>query len=93
MAPELLNQDYTETVDIYSFGMCLLEMATLEIPYSECRNAEEICERANLGIKPEALSKVSDPDIKAFIEKCIAEPIDRPSASELLNDRFFQRLS
>ena len=29
-------------VDVYSFGMCLLELATLEYPYSECKNAAQI---------------------------------------------------
>ena len=29
-------------VDVYSFGMCLLELATLEYPYAECRNAAQI---------------------------------------------------
>ena len=36
MAPELFTGDYNELVDIYSFGMCMLEMMTCEYPYSEC---------------------------------------------------------
>lgn len=38
MAPELYEEDYDELVDIYSFGMCLLEMVTFEYPCSECNN-------------------------------------------------------
>jgi WNK lysine deficient protein kinase len=34
MAPELYEEEYNELVDIYSFGMCLLEMVTFEYPYS-----------------------------------------------------------
>ena len=45
MAPELYEEDYDELVDIYSFGMCLLEMITLEIPYSECRCIAQIIRR------------------------------------------------
>ena len=30
MAPELYEEEYDERVDVYSFGMCLLELATLE---------------------------------------------------------------
>ncbi len=42
MAPELYEEHYDEKVDVYSFGMCLLEMATMEYPYSECHNAAQI---------------------------------------------------
>jgi len=36
MAPEVYAEDYDERADVYSFGMCVLEMVTLEYPYSEC---------------------------------------------------------
>jgi len=42
MAPELYEEEYNELVDVYSFGMCMLEMATFEYPYSECKNAAQI---------------------------------------------------
>lgn len=42
MAPELYEEDYNELVDIYSFGMCVLEMLTAEYPYSECSNPAQI---------------------------------------------------
>ena len=42
MAPELYEEEYTELVDIYSFGMCLLEMVTCEYPYKECSNPAQI---------------------------------------------------
>lgn len=42
MAPELYEEDYNELVDIYSFGMCILEMITCEYPYSECKNPAQI---------------------------------------------------
>ncbi|XP_061358526.1 uncharacterized protein LOC133302727 [Gastrolobium bilobum] len=85
MAPELYEEDYTEMVDIYSFGMCLLEMVTMEIPYCECDSVAKIYKKVTMGIKPQSLSKVSDPEVKAFIEKCIAQPRARPSATDLLN--------
>lgn len=47
MAPELYEEKYTEKVDIYAFGMCLLEIATLEYPYSECENAAQIYKRVS----------------------------------------------
>ena len=42
MAPELYEEEYNQLADVYSFGMCLLEMITLEFPYSECKNAAQI---------------------------------------------------
>ena len=92
MAPELYEEDYNEMVDIYSFGMCLLEMVTMEIPYSECDNIAKIYKKVTTGVKPLAMNKVSDPEVKAFIDKCVAQPRGRPSASELLNDPFFSEL-
>ena len=48
MAPELYDEEYDDRVDVYSFGMCLLELATLEYPYSECRNAAQIYRKVTL---------------------------------------------
>ena len=42
MAPELYDEVYDEKVDIYSFGMCVLEMVTGCLPYHECTNAAQI---------------------------------------------------
>ncbi|ONK59791.1 uncharacterized protein A4U43_C08F10730 [Asparagus officinalis] len=92
MAPELYEEDYTEQVDIYSFGMCVLEMVTLEIPYSECDSIAKIYKKVTSGTMPAAMAKVKDPEIRAFIERCVATPRARPSASDLLSDPFFYGL-
>ena len=42
MAPEFYEEEYNELVDIYAFGMCLLELLTFEYPYFECANAAQI---------------------------------------------------
>ncbi|KAL0341580.1 UNVERIFIED_CONTAM: putative serine/threonine-protein kinase WNK2 [Sesamum calycinum] len=90
MAPELYEEEYNELVDIYAFGMCLLELVTLEYPYVECANAAQIYKKVTAGIKPASLEKVKDPRVRAFIEKCIAKVSDRLSAKELLMDPFLQ---
>ncbi|KAH7427721.1 hypothetical protein KP509_10G056900 [Ceratopteris richardii] len=90
MAPELYQEEYTELVDIYSFGMCLLEMVTAEYPYIECENAAQIYKRVSSGIKPEALKKVKDNELRNFIEKCIDTVSRRLPARELLGDPFLQ---
>ncbi|XP_027919700.1 probable serine/threonine-protein kinase WNK6 isoform X5 [Vigna unguiculata] len=90
MAPELYDENYNELADIYSFGMCMLELVTSEYPYSECRNSAQIYKKVSSGIKPAALSKVKDPEMKSFIEKCLVPASQRLSAKELLMDPFLQ---
>ncbi|KAJ0786529.1 putative protein kinase WNK-NRBP family [Helianthus annuus] len=88
MAPELYEEEYNELVDIYSFGMCILELITCEYPYSECKNQAQIYKKVTSGIKPAGLSKVKDPQVKEFIEKCLVPLPQRLPASELLKDPF-----
>lgn len=47
MAPELYDECYDEKVDVYGFGMCMLELATMQYPYSECVNAAQIYKRVS----------------------------------------------
>jgi WNK lysine deficient protein kinase len=47
MAPELYDEEYNELVDIYAFGMCLLELVTFEYPYCECSNAAQIYKKVS----------------------------------------------
>ncbi|XP_068331563.1 serine/threonine-protein kinase WNK8-like [Pyrus communis] len=86
MAPELYDEEYNELVDIYSFGMCLLEMVTCEYPYNECKNLAQIYAKVTSGVKPASLSKVDNPQIKQFMEKCLVPVSMRLSAVELLKD-------
>ncbi|PIN02291.1 Serine/threonine protein kinase [Handroanthus impetiginosus] len=90
MAPEVYEEEYNELVDIYSFGMCILEMVTFEYPYSECTHPAQIYKKVISGKKPDALYKVKDPEVRRFVEKCLATVSDRLSAWELLNDPFLQ---
>ncbi|KAJ1288038.1 hypothetical protein BS78_02G058000 [Paspalum vaginatum] len=90
MAPEVYAEDYDELADVYSFGMCVLEMVTLEYPYSECVHPVQIYKKVTSGIKPAALYKVKDPAVRRFINKCLSPASRRPSAAELLRDPFLQ---
>ncbi|PQQ11418.1 putative serine/threonine-protein kinase WNK9 isoform X2 [Prunus yedoensis var. nudiflora] len=90
MAPEVYEEAYNELVDIYSFGMCILEMVTFEYPYSECTHPAQIYKKVVSGKKPDALYKVKDPEVRQFVEKCLATASLRLSARELLNDQFLQ---
>ncbi|XP_029005433.1 serine/threonine-protein kinase WNK2 isoform X3 [Betta splendens] len=90
MAPEMYEEHYDEAVDVYAFGMCMLEMATSEYPYSECQNAAQIYRKVTSGVKPASYSKVSDPEIKEIIGECICHKWEeRYSIKDLLNHAFF----
>ncbi|XP_077371791.1 serine/threonine-protein kinase WNK1-like isoform X3 [Festucalex cinctus] len=91
MAPEMYEEKYDESVDVYAFGMCMLEMATSEYPYSECQNAAQIYRRVTRGVKPGSFDKVAIPEVKEIIEGCIRQNKDeRYSIKDLLNHAFFQ---
>ncbi|KAM6171293.1 nuclear receptor-binding protein 2 isoform 2-T2 [Erethizon dorsatum] len=68
-------------VDIFSFGMCALEMAVLEIQANgDTRVTEEAIAQAR--------HSLSDPNMREFILSCLArDPAHRPSAHNLLFHR------
>ncbi|XP_037098548.1 serine/threonine-protein kinase WNK1 isoform X12 [Syngnathus acus] len=91
MAPEMYEEKYDESVDVYAFGMCMLEMATSEYPYSECQNAAQIYRRVTSGVKPGSFDKVAIPEVKEIIDGCIRTNKDERYAIKiLLNHAFFQ---
>uniref|UniRef100_A0A671PPB2 Nuclear receptor-binding protein-like n=1 Tax=Sinocyclocheilus anshuiensis TaxID=1608454 RepID=A0A671PPB2_9TELE len=66
-------------VDIYSFGMCALEMAVLEIQ-SNGESSYVSQEAIN-----NAIQSLEDPLQREFIQKCLeVDPSKRPTARELL---------
>lgn len=72
MAPELYDESYDEKVDIYAFGMCVLEMVTKEVPYSECINPAQIYKKVTAGIRPRGLQRIISQAAKDFIELCLS---------------------
>lgn len=90
MAPELFNDKYNELVDIWSFGMCVLEMATNEFPYAECNGVVSVLLRKGYeGRVPDNINKVKDDHMKQFIKMCLQPVNRRPSAAQLLKNNVF----
>uniref|UniRef100_A0A0K0FWZ3 WNK homolog (inferred by orthology to a D. melanogaster protein) n=1 Tax=Strongyloides venezuelensis TaxID=75913 RepID=A0A0K0FWZ3_STRVS len=92
MAPEMFSEQYDEGVDIYAFGMCLLEMVTGEYPYQECRKPNDLYNLVTNNVKPLCLGKISNiySDIKMIIERCIRNRRnERWNVDELLEDELF----
>ncbi|KAK3015332.1 hypothetical protein RJ639_007275 [Escallonia herrerae] len=88
MAPELYEEDYDELADVYSFGMCILEMLTGEYPYSECSNPAQIYKKVTSGKLPQAFYRIQDVGARRFVGQCLETASKRPSANELLLDPF-----
>ncbi|XP_038883353.1 probable serine/threonine-protein kinase WNK5 [Benincasa hispida] len=88
MAPELYDEEYNELVDVYSFGMCVIEMLTLEYPYSECSNPAQIYKKVTSGKLPNAFYKIKDFEAQRFVRKCLENVSKRVPARELLFDPF-----
>ncbi|KAI8929859.1 kinase-like domain-containing protein [Entophlyctis helioformis] len=89
MAPEMYeDKGYSEKVDIYAFGMALLEMVTGEYPYSECKNAAQIYKKVIQGVKPECLMSVTDPEVRDLITSCIGNENDRLNAQQIVEHSF-----
>ncbi|VDN01240.1 unnamed protein product [Thelazia callipaeda] len=92
MAPEMYEEMYDESVDVYAFGMCLLEMVTGEYPYSECLFPAQIYRKVTTGVKPECFTKIPQqyPEIREIIDRCIrVRREERATVKQLLSDDFF----
>ena len=90
MAPEMYEEHYDEAVDVYAYGLCMLEMATNEYPYSECAGPAQIYKKVINGVKPNSLEKVESDEVREIIKQCIElKKENRPSVKELLAKQFF----
>jgi WNK lysine deficient protein kinase len=89
MAPEIYSGEYDESIDIYAFGMCLLEMYTMEKPYYECNNICQIYKRVTNGILPLSIEKVYNLEIKNLIIQLLGDKTKRPTAKDLLTHNLF----
>ena len=96
MAPELYDELYDEKVDIYAFGMCMLEIFTKELPYQECSNPAQIYKKVTIGVEPQSLKRIRSSNARDFIRQCLGTKdekgnIVRPSASELMRHPFLEK--
>ena len=89
MAPEISQRKaYNEKSDIWSFGIMVMEMFLGDPPYyNSDETNEDIANRLAFGDVPMVESMSSE--LQEFVQRCLAiDPEDRPSAEELLNDKF-----
>jgi len=90
MAPEMYEGKYSDKIDVYAFGMTMLEIATKKIPYYECNFVPQIWRKITSGRKPLIYSHLKECKLKKIISQCIdPEPLNRPSIKELMDFDFF----
>ncbi|XP_064962915.1 serine/threonine/tyrosine-protein kinase HT1-like [Musa acuminata AAA Group] len=79
MAPEMIkHKPYGHKVDVYSFGLVLLEMATGSIPYEEMTPIQAAFAVANKNLRP-VVPPECPAALRALIEQCWAlQPDKRP---------------
>ena len=58
-------------VDIWSFGIVVLELLTSEMPYKECKDAFQAFQTITSGQKPKSLKKITNPCVCSFIKLCL----------------------
>ena len=88
-APEILNarvgEVHDKTVDIWSLGMIVYELLTLERPYSNLQSIAEISQRILRHELPYLPTLPNEYDILVQIMKqCLsADPQDRPNLQQI----------
>lgn len=92
MCPELINYlSLNEKSDLYSLGMVIIEVITLEIPYSDIDSPQEIMKKISRGEMPNAYEGIMDDTVKKFLQRLLQyDPNKRPSIQELLEDDFLK---
>jgi len=84
-APEVLrNERYTESADVFSFGIVLWELVTREEPHHGVPPFQVVFAVGTQGIRP-AIPSSCPPDVTTLIEECWAESPDyRPNFAEIM---------
>ncbi|CAD8181968.1 unnamed protein product [Paramecium pentaurelia] len=89
MAPEIYHGNYDTKVDIYAFGMCILEIVTGMKPFCECKGGTgQIIKKVMEAQKPQSLEGVLNEKIKSIILECLKPANERPTATQLLHQYF-----
>ena len=85
IAPEIWNGSfYSESVDVYAYGMLVYELLTLEAPFRETRTIAGLRKMVLSGERPEISAYVS-PEWATLITSCWQEdPAKRPTMRKIV---------
>ena len=88
MAPEVKDGKYTFKADIYSLGLALIQLITMEKPYKEFQRKINIYEAKKKGEYPLSFNQIKNEEIKNFISLCLKEEKERLTCKELLKNKW-----
>ena len=89
MAPEYYTESYDQAVDIWAFGLVVLEMVTNRVPYHECNGAAaQIFLKVSRGMLPLGLAELKSGPVRDFVDACLLPVDQRPTAGQLLQFPF-----
>ena len=57
---KLLNVPLYTAVDIYAFGMCLIEIVSRAFPFAECTTTVQVYNKVMRGDRPRVLKRIKD---------------------------------
>lgn len=92
MAPELITgQNYNDKVDIWAFGILLIELAEGQPPYAN-ENPMKVIYNIEKNPPPTLQNKLRwSLEFRSFVNLCLTkDPEQRPSAQELINHTFIE---
>ena len=82
MAPEmLLGQNYNESVDVFSYAMCLVELIDCNLPWTGVCPAAAVVSRVTAGRRP--LKQLEHDHVKEEIKALVRVPMPAPSLNLL----------
>ena len=84
MAPEMYEEHYDEGVDVYAFGMCMLEMATSEYPYNECKGPAQIYKKV-ISVSYQPVNHHQSALFLVFLPVLVPVPVLEPLVVERLD--------
>jgi len=94
MAPEvLLNKDYDEKADLYSFGIVLWELLTAQDPFPNIETFSMMLDQVCIDHERPEIPENCPETLRELMEACWdPEPQRRPSFESLLKNRVFDKI-
>jgi len=94
MAPEvLLNKEYNESADVYSYGIVLWELFTREDPFPNIENFDTMLEAVCRNNERPNIPDNCPATLKKLIQKCWSpKPNARPTFEEILHKNMLDKI-
>ena len=86
MAPEVKGGKYSFKADIYSLGLTIIQLLTMEKPYKEFQRKKNLYEAKKNGVLPLSFNQIKNKEVRDFIFLCLKDEKERPTTQQLLKN-------